>query len=86
MKSTTTGNQEKFNQKIGAILKFMRNKSHLSQEKIAEALSISRNTYASWEKGLHTPSLFHIFCLKSTFNFSHQEFWNIIEKFINKKT
>ena len=42
---------------IGAQIKFLRRKKHITQEELAKILGVSNQAVSKWEKGLSFPSI-----------------------------
>ena len=57
-------------------LRKIRNKSNFSQEKLAEEMSVSRQTISKWENGDSYPSTAHLFKLSNILNCSFGELVN----------
>ena len=57
-------------------LRKVRNSSKISQEKLAEEMSVSRQTISKWENGDSFPSTEHIFQLTEILHCSYDELIN----------
>lgn len=67
-------------EKIGLLIKSLREKNNISQEKLAKDLDITRQTLIRWEKGKTEPSFSFIIKITRYFNLDINEFINLLEK------
>ncbi|MBR2753550.1 helix-turn-helix domain-containing protein [Candidatus Saccharibacteria bacterium] len=66
----------RFDMKFKDNLRKVRNSSEFSQEKLAEEMSVSRQTISKWENGDSFPSTEHIFQLTKILHCSYDELIN----------
>ena len=64
------------NDRLGIDLKVQRILKHLSQEKMAEDLNISRSKISSWETGRREMSLYDAIVISNYFNVSMDNLFN----------
>ncbi|WP_293310172.1 helix-turn-helix transcriptional regulator, partial [Pedobacter sp. UBA5917] len=62
------------NKRLGKILKRFRQEKGLTQQEVADLLSISRPTYIKWENDVGTPSFIHVYMLIKAYNITFEEF------------
>ncbi len=65
---------------LSDILRELRKKSNLSQEKLAQECNLDRTFISLLERGKRQPSLTTIFKLSSVLGISHSELIKIVEK------
>ena len=64
------------NDRLGIDLKVQRILEHISQEKMAEDLNISRSKISSWETGRREMSLYDAIVISNYFNVSMDNLFN----------
>lgn len=62
------------NKRLGKTLKQFRLKKGLTQQEVANLLSVSRPTYIKWENDVGSPSFLHVYLLIQAYNISFEEF------------
>jgi transcriptional regulator with XRE-family HTH domain len=62
------------NKRLGKTLKRFRLKSGLTQQEVAELLSVSRPTYIKWENDFGSPSFLQVYILIRTYNITFDDF------------
>lgn len=66
--------------KQGNYLKELRTKNHLSQEKLAEKLGISRQSVSKWEQGYASPDTDNVLKLSKLYGVSVDSILNCTEE------
>lgn len=69
---------------LGERLKYCRNKSHMTQEVVAQYLNVQRTTVANYESDRNEPSLVQIRKLKKLFGVTYEYLLNDEDDCINK--
>ena len=59
--------------KVGAFLKYLRREKNITQEQLAEAMSVSNRTVSRWETGSNMPDLDVIIELSDYYNVDLRE-------------
>jgi len=62
------------NNKLGKTLRRFRHVSGLTQQEVADVLSVSRPTYIKWENDFGCPSFLHVYLLIQTYNITFDDF------------
>ncbi|WP_054251926.1 helix-turn-helix domain-containing protein [Neofamilia massiliensis] len=65
---------------IGQIIKSYRTENNMTQEYLAEALGISRQSVSKWEQGITEPSTSNLLALAKVFHVSPEELLKNLEK------
>lgn len=65
---------------LGQIIKSYRTENNMTQEYLAEALGISRQSVSKWEQGITEPSTSNLLALAKVFNVSPEELLKNLEK------
>lgn len=65
---------------FGQIIKSYRTKNNMTQEYLAEALGISRQSVSKWEQGITEPSTSNLLALAKVFKVSPEELLKNLEK------
>ena len=64
---------------LGEVLKNYRTKNKMTQEFVAEAVGVSRQSVSKWEQGITDPSTSNLFALAKLFNVSVEELLKEVE-------
>jgi transcriptional regulator with XRE-family HTH domain len=64
------------NKRLGKTLKQFRRRSGLTQQEVAEILSVSRPTYIKWENDMGVPSFLHVYALVQYYKITFDDFVN----------
>lgn len=64
---------------LGEVLKNHRTKNKMTQEFVAEAVSVSRQSVSKWEQGILDPSTSNLFALAKLFGVSVEELLKEVE-------
>ena len=64
---------------LGEVLKNYRNKNKMTQEFVAEAVGVSRQSVSKWEQGISDPSTSNLFALAKLFGVSVEELLKEVE-------
>ena len=64
---------------LGEVLKNHRTKNKMTQEFVAEAVGVSRQSVSKWEKGISDPSTSNLFALAKLFGASVEELLKEVE-------
>lgn len=66
-------------QSLGEVLKNHRTKNKMTQEFVAEAVGVSRQSVSKWEQGISEPSTSNLFALAKLFSISVEELLKEVE-------
>ena len=64
---------------LGEVIKNYRTKNKMTQEFVAEAVGVSRQSVSKWEQGITDPSTSNLFALAKLFNVSVEELLKEVE-------
>ena len=64
---------------LGEVLKNYRTKNKMTQEFVAEAVGVSRQSVSKWEQGITDPSTSNLFALAKLFNVSVEDLLKEVE-------
>ena len=64
---------------LGEVLKNYRNKNKMTQEFVAEAVGVGRQSVSKWEQGISDPSTSNLFALAKLFGVSVEELLKEVE-------
>ena len=64
---------------LGEVIKNYRTKNKMTQEFVAEAVGVSRQSVSKWEQGITDPSTSNLFALAKLFNVSVEEILKEVE-------
>ena len=64
---------------LGEVLKNHRTKNKMTQEFVAEAVGVSRQSVSKWEQGISDPSTSNLFALAKLFGISVEELLKEVE-------
>lgn len=64
---------------LGEVLKSHRTRNRMTQEFVAEAIGVSRQSVSKWEQGITDPSTSNLFALAKLFNISVDELLKEVE-------
>jgi len=64
---------------LGEVLKNYRTKNKMTQEFVAEAVGVSRQSVSKWEQGVTDPSTSNLFALAKLFNVSVEDLLKEVE-------
>ena len=64
---------------LGEVLKNHRTKNKMTQEFVAEAVGVSRQSVSKWEQGISDPSTSNLFALAKLFGVSVEELLKEVE-------
>lgn len=64
---------------LGEVLKSHRTKNKMTQEFVAEAVGVSRQSVSKWEQGISDPSTSNLFALAKLFGVSVEELLKEVE-------
>lgn len=64
---------------LGEVLKSHREKNHMTQEFVAEAIGVSRQAVSKWENGVSDPSTSNLIALAKLFSMSPEELLQEVE-------
>lgn len=70
---------------IGSRIQAMRKERGMSQEELANKLSVSRQTVSQWETGQTAPSIDNIYTLKDIFGVSFDALMSSSRRRVRKK-